>query len=413
MQGTWTNITGGTKGSFSIFNIPDVSVSSGDAGGDVASPANAEMELLLSVEKSALLNFFSACHGTLWKESLKWCSEAPVSEWYGIETHKPSGLVKRLILKDNNLVGTLEDLVPHIRALRNLEELWLQGNSLSGPVPKLLATSNSTLKKLDLSRNGLTGTIPKDFSLNSTLIWLDLSRNGLRIFYKFDKTANPQVDIHCETTAHDDKSIPPPRHLLQSVYTTAKILSDKECESIVDMAENHASISGGWLTERHQKYKTTDIDVRHAPLLLDLCNKKLEESIIPALSGIFKLPLHVLDIDDLFVVKYEHKCNLSDESNGVFQTSLAPHRDDSVVSFVILLNDGDSFDGGGTEFVDFRPPYIAAPRDRGTMVSFCGLQRHSGKQITRGKRYILAGFVRIDDKGMMKKKGQELFLDDC
>ena len=174
------------------------------------------------------------------------------------------------------------------------------------------------------------------------------------VFYKFDKTDNQQFDIHCETTAHDDKSIPP-RHLLQSVYTTAKILSDKECRVNRRYGRKHASISGGWLTERHQKYKTTDIDVRHAPLLLDLCNKKLEESIIPALSGIFKLPLHVLDIDDLFVVKYEHKCNLSDESWRI-PDLIGPHRDDSVVSFVILLNDGDSFDGGGTEFVDFSSP---------------------------------------------------------
>ena len=57
MEGTWTNITGGTKGSFSIFNIPDISISSGGTEGNVASPANAEMELLLSVERSALLNF--------------------------------------------------------------------------------------------------------------------------------------------------------------------------------------------------------------------------------------------------------------------------------------------------------------------------------------------------------------------
>ena len=113
------------------------------------------------------------------------------------------------------------------------------------------------------------------------------------------------------------------------------------------------------------------------------------------------------------MTRYVKTVSASGESSGVFQTSLAPHRDDSLVSFVILLNDGDSFDGGGTEFVDFRPPYIAAPCDCGTMVSFCGLQRHAGKQITRGKRYILAGFVRIDDKGIMKKKGQELFLDDC
>ena len=90
-------------------------------------------------------------------------------------------------------------------------------------------------------------------------------------------------------------------------------------------------------------YKTTDIDVRHAPFLLELCNAKLEGAILPVLSNAFDLPLDVIAIDDLFVVKYEcaeEKMKMGKRT----QTSLAPHRDDSVLSFVILLNSSDCFE---------------------------------------------------------------------
>ena len=49
---------------------------------------------------------------------------------------------------------------------------------------------------------------------------------------------------------------------------------------------------------------------------------------------------------------------------------------------------------------------VAAPEREGTMVSFCGLQRHAGRRITRGLRYILAGFVRCP---RLKQAGEALF----
>ena len=83
------------------------------------------------------------------------------------------------------------------------------------------------------------------------------------------------------------------------------------------------------------------------------------------------------------------------------------HTDDSELSFVLLLNDINDFKGGGTEFVDWKPPFVAAPLQRGTMASFCGLQRHAGRRITSGTRYILAGFVHVFDEGRAIRKESE------
>ena len=81
--------------------------------------------LTLTVEKSALLNFYNSSNGHEWNKSTNWGSnEIPVSDWYGIETHKETGLVKSIRLSENNLVAVLDTLVPHIKALRTLEELW-------------------------------------------------------------------------------------------------------------------------------------------------------------------------------------------------------------------------------------------------------------------------------------------------
>ena len=69
-------------------------------------------------------------------------------------------------------------------------------------------------------------------------------------------------------------------HKLKSVYITSNVLPPVDCEAIIKMAEHHASSHGGWQTERHQMYKTTDIDVRHVPLLLEHCNLKLKDCIM-------------------------------------------------------------------------------------------------------------------------------------
>ena len=70
---------------------------------------------------------------------------------------------------------------------------------------------------------------------------------------------------------------------------------------------------------------------------------------------------------------------------------------------------GGGFEGGGTAFPGASPPFTAAPRTAGACVSFCGLQRHAGLAVTRGVRYILAGFVRVHDGGATRRAATELF----
>ena len=110
-------------------------------------------------------------------------------------------------------------------------------------------------------------------------------------------------------------------------------------------------------------YKTTDIDVRHAPDMLAFCNDALAVAIVPTLAACFQIEESDMEVDDLFVVKYQYAKNGADGHDQESRVALAPHRDDSVLSFVIPLNTmGEDFADGGTEFVDWQPsPLVAAP----------------------------------------------------
>jgi predicted 2-oxoglutarate/Fe(II)-dependent dioxygenase YbiX len=70
---------------------------------------------------------------------------------------------------------------------------------------------------------------------------------------------------------------------------------------------------------------------------------------------------------------------------------LPEHEDGSPWSFVLPLNAPHNYDGGGTQFVDLEgAPTLCPPQ--GTALLFSGRNRHRGVAITRGVRYILAGF---------------------
>ena len=116
------------------------------------------------------------------------------------------------------------------------------------------------------------------------------------------------------------------------------------------------------------------------------------------MAASFEVPVWRCAVEDLFVCKYEA---------GAGQAGLGVHRDDSEVSFVVLLNDPSEFEGGGTTFVRGETP--PAFRSAGGCVLFCGLRVHAGRPITGGVRYILAGFVRVHDGGATRRRALALF----
>eukprot|EP01047_Picozoa_sp_COSAG01_P003491 COSAG01_NODE_104_length_26171_cov_96.617612_17_plen_586_part_00 len=163
---------------------------------------------------------------------------------------------------------------------------------------------------------------------------------------------------------------------------TFSLLDASACRDIVALAEEHAASRGGWLTARHGKHRTVDIQVDgHAAAL----NSRLR----PTLAVLEKLMssqrgknADQITFRDVFVVKY-------DSDNGG-QQSLKLHVDDSVVSFQLALNaHGTDFTGGGTYFQSMD---CIAALQMGECITFPGKLIHGGAVVTAGVRYILVGF---------------------
>ena len=188
-------------------------------------------------------------------------------------------------------------------------------------------------------------------------------------------------------------------------YCSPDTLATRDCRDIITAANAAATENGGWTTKRHHRAATTDVRADSSPELLGLTNSALENVIIPLLAGTFEVAPCSLIAEDMFVVKYSAR---EDEPLG--QRSLPTHRDGSEISFIILLSDPTDFEGGGTSFSAVEPALVVSP-SQGGLVSFCGRQEHAGVAITRGVRYILAGFMKSDDNGLMRSDIANLFCD--
>jgi len=198
---------------------------------------------------------------------------------------------------------------------------------------------------------------------------------------------------------------PVDKHHTSKAYVTGSpgqpVLSDAQCDAIVQACEAHAATHGGWTTSRHYSAPTTDLPVQAVPKVLDIFNELLHTRIAPLLLEQF--PMHLkrpecVRVHDAFVVKY-------DATGGGAQRSLPVHRDEAQISLTIAINAESDFVGGGTRF---RMTVEGASTERNTevedvvvcpakghVVSFLSKCLHAGEPITSGTRYIIAAFLYI------------------
>eukprot|EP00035_Acanthoeca_spectabilis_P029601 m.5777 g.5777 ORF g.5777 m.5777 type:complete len:218 (-) comp3746_c0_seq1:61-714(-) len=108
-----------------------------------------------------------------------------------------------------------------------------------------------------------------------------------------------------------------------------RLLQRAECDAIVAAAEETAAERGGWETERHAHYPTTDFSISSVPKAAALWNASVGRRVMAALEGSIAEGMGPLHTDDLFVVKY---------SASQPQRGLTLHRDHSHFSFNIALN---------------------------------------------------------------------------
>lgn len=122
-----------------------------------SSDARGTANITVIGERAALEALYRATDGPNWITSDNWVTEAPLGDWYGVETDS-AGSVVALFLARNNLNGRMP---PGIGYLTNLTRLVLYTNNLSGAIPPELG-SLASLTYLDLGENDFSGSIPPE-----------------------------------------------------------------------------------------------------------------------------------------------------------------------------------------------------------------------------------------------------------
>ena len=125
-------------------------------------------------DREVLEVLYHATGGPGWTNHTNWLSDAPLSEWYGVETDS-SGRVTKLDLSHNVLSGTIP---PELGQLTQLQHLDLARNGLSGTIPPEMAKL-ARLQWLGLGTNRLSGVIPLELGRLTQLRDLYLNENRL------------------------------------------------------------------------------------------------------------------------------------------------------------------------------------------------------------------------------------------
>ena len=193
--------------------------------------------------------------------------------------------------------------------------------------------------------------------------------------------------------------------------TNEPILSSKECQRVIDTAEQYAMRKeggSGWTTTRHYAVPTTDIPLHELADLQVWFYKLWKDKIRPLLRHQFQLTNSDNDraaethrdvfLHDAFVVRYD----------AMKQRYLPPHIDESSHSFILALN--SDFSGGGTYIHELG---MTLKPEVGGMLSFSGGEvLHSGDPVVEGVRYIIAAFCYVDIISEEKHKLQDIFADN-
>ena len=207
---------------------------------------------------------------------------------------------------------------------------------------------------------------------------------------------------------------------LRRAHVVPNVLDAAACAALIADAEAHvaAGASGGWARNGHLSYEANGLGVNYrssmlVAALVPAIRAQLAAEERGVLEHMLRLTVRAYDgaftaagdgfdelwYGDVFVVKYTAGRGAAAQDAPRPASSMPKHRDWSELSFVIELSEaGVDFDGGATTWFSgdgaaartFRLPLL-----RGGAVLFCGRVPHAGAEVTRGSRFIVAGFVRV------------------
>ena len=122
-------------------------------GGPASASAGITVTAAALADRDILVVLYQATDGPNWNNSENWLTDAPLGEWYGVDTDasgESSGwmLPARWDRTAERFVehGLSGPIPPEIGNLTHLEELWLRVNDLTGPIPAELGNLTSLTK---------------------------------------------------------------------------------------------------------------------------------------------------------------------------------------------------------------------------------------------------------------------------
>lgn len=170
----------------------------------------------------------------------------------------------------------------------------------------------------------------------------------------------------------------------------AHVLSVEECELIIAAVVDYVEKQGGLQTDRHEKFATTDAPVSSLSLPVsrdagdagktvgDAVYEWVVERVLGHVAESTGFRAQDIGLKDLFVVCYHGKQPKADQKVYPIpskQASLAIHSDGCLLSFSLLLNHEDAFNGGGTFFKGTGQTFHV--EQGGLLMHDAGLERES------------------------------------
>lgn len=133
------------------------------------------------LQRVALASFYYSTNGPVWKQADNWMKyETSECDWYP-QACDNEGQIRRVILSDANLDGSLP---PELFWLTSLQQLQLQDNvKLTGRIPSEIGNLSELqvlwLQKCSLSAPDGSPALPTEIGQLTSLLYLDVSSNPL------------------------------------------------------------------------------------------------------------------------------------------------------------------------------------------------------------------------------------------
>ena len=137
--------------------------------------ATAEVKVEFAItDRQVLDSLYRVTGGENWTDTTSWLSDAPLSEWAGVETNQ-AGKVAGLSLGGNNLTGSIPTVIGELDDLVTLD---LSQNGLTGRIPRQLGQLEQ-LRDLLLHENALEGRLPPQVGRMAGLRYIHIGSNQL------------------------------------------------------------------------------------------------------------------------------------------------------------------------------------------------------------------------------------------